>query len=489
MQAWTRDNTKFMGTLLLTIFLHYFLHRLGIPSIINRLAFFGIMLYAYQSKADYYWLAWFFVLNDAPGKLFASFSMFDLRLPAYTIAPGLSFTFQELFLFMYIIKAVGKRKPSGFVFRGTFTWFFIYSLIVLISSFFIGMDRGTTIASLKEILPWLWVLIIPVFINDEETILKASKLLFPMVILAMLSSLVAFRTGLYIDGILKGGGGYTRDLTGSEDVLSRAGSSAFIILFCMIQGINYLFKNYKRLNINYLSGVLVLGFLVIFLSATRGWVIALLILLTSVFFVSGYNFAKNFVRIVSVFGLLYLLVFTFLPAMGSQTSLALDRLMTLEELARGDVTAGGTVSRIDVRSPIVMNKFRESPVIGWGFSREYFSFRDGHVGNQNILLNVGILGFLFLSLVFIFVFLRMWRYSSVKSQNPGLDRISRVYAISMISVLAIHTSSTQFWGFSMTFTPIPKTLFFAFLFAAFSIEVARIRQDAEPFPHSDVTQR
>ena len=110
-----------------------------------------------------------------------------------------------------------------------------------------------------------------------------------------------------------------------------------------------------------------------------------------------------FSKIALVFIVLISIVLT-IPKINLQILQVVERTLTMEDLAKGDLTAGGSLSRLTERGPRVMKKFYEQPVLGYGFSEEYYKFLDGHVGNQSLLLNGGIIGFIIISYFHFIIF-------------------------------------------------------------------------------------
>jgi hypothetical protein len=110
-----------------------------------------------------------------------------------------------------------------------------------------------------------------------------------------------------------------------------------------------------------------------------------------------------------------------------------------------------------------MGKFWASPFVGWGFSNEFYRYADGHVGHHNILLNIGILGYLFVNGLLIVLCLKILRLSKNKEIQKVEGKSPLIYVVGLITVFLVHSSSTQFWGYTLS---IEKIIFFAFLFGA-----------------------
>ena len=164
-----------------------------------------------------------------------------------------------------------------------------------------------------------------------------------------------------------------------------------------------------------------------------------------------------------------------IPKIGSQISLASKRLSTLEELASGDPTAGGTTTRLTVRGPRVMEGFKNSTIIlGAGFSNFYYSYSDGHVGFQNILLNSGVLGFIIFISFALKLFFTPLRILNKFSNRHDLRSILRNLPLLVIAVLTIN-SGTQFWGFT---TSPSRIMLLAFYFTISSFYIQAYKNQA-----------
>jgi hypothetical protein len=227
----------------------------------------------------------------------------------------------------------------------------------------------------------------------------------------------------------------------------------------------YLCSENQYFNKTYLNSIVVTSFIIIFISATRGWIVASLILLSSIFFMRGFNFVKQFSSTVLILILFVFLLRIIYPSFILQTLLAVERFGTLKFLISGDPTAGGTLARITERGPRVMTLFRESPVIGWGVSDRYLSSWDMHVGNQTLLMQGGIIGYAIWTICYFLTLLNIYflnRNSIVRShiKNGGI-----VFLMAMIAIFVIHSSSSQILGFNGV------SLYFRYLLA-FTIAAA-----------------
>ncbi|MBN1932404.1 MAG: O-antigen ligase family protein [Desulfobacterales bacterium] len=448
--------------LLIALLLISFVSVYFTPAIVNRVIFIVILAAAYKTKGDYIYLVWFFIINDAPGRLFSAGTFESARIPLYPIMGGISISFQELFILLYIFKYLSLKRLPLFIFKREFTWFLIFGIIVAIISFPLGMGFDNLIRTFRFLLPWTMVIVIPTFIYNRKILIRASLLIFPMVFLAFFSQIFSYFTNNYFDHFLRG-----RNFGGEnmfEGMAARFYSAMYIILFCIVQALNFIFNRKTEINKNYLGSVVFVGLFTILLTASRGWIIASFVLLLGVLILFGLaNKITIWLRLVLVSVVIFWIASYKFPILQQQMDASYRRLTTIEALAQGDLTAGGTLKRLDVRGPRVMKKFWESPLFGWGFTDDYYDFQDGHVGNQNILLNIGILGYIFVTGLFINICLKIWKLARKKEILLYEGKTPLLFILGLIFVFIIHASSTQFWGYPLS---LDKILFFSIFFAA-----------------------
>ena len=444
---WSRDNTKLLLAFIFTVIIVYIFPKLGVPQILIKLLFLLLLFIIFNSKNDIFWLSWFFIISDAPGRLFTLSSGGTIyRLPMYTLMSGISLGFNELFLIMYIIKYLSRKTKVFSLFNEYAKLIIIYGIFTIAYSFILGISQSTLIKSIRLILPWFWLLILPAFISDPKRIEHSFKLIAPFVFICFILSIQAQITGEYLHNILSGESVF-RFLGEVEVDIVRVVHAAHLIFVIEFMALFYLSMERKIYNNTYLNLIIIIGFITILLSATRGWIIANLILFSSVFFMKGFNLMKQFIRICVLVGILIFIVQFFYPQFLFQISKSFERLSTLEALTEGDLTAGGTLARLTERGPRVMSEFYKSPIIGWGFSNYYFAHSDMHVGNQSILLQGGIIGYLFWIGIFLLIIYNILTYGRLYYVKLSIGSGIYVILFALIATFAIHSSSMQMWGF------------------------------------------
>ena len=106
----------------------------------------------------------------------------------------------------------------------------------------------------------------------------------------------------------------------------------------------------------------------VFLSATRGWIISLSLILLLAFILALPRNTKQITGLGLTLALFFLLGFSN-SKIRDQAVYSFKRLSTLEAFTEGDISAEGTLYRLSVRGPKVMSKWEEDPIFGWDFSK------------------------------------------------------------------------------------------------------------------------
>jgi hypothetical protein len=141
----------------------------------------------------------------------------------------------------------------------------------------------------------------------------------------------------------------------------------------------------------------------------------------------------------------------------------LERTETVNLIFKGDITAGGSLDRLDVRGPIVFEKYLESPIIGFGFTDEYMNYADGHVGHHTMLLNGGIIGYALFMFLFIQFTYKLFVAYSVASKTNIYRKCVLVFLIGLVGMFIIHSTSAMVFSYQVGFSKgLMVALFFMF---------------------------
>ncbi|MGI6322525.1 MAG: hypothetical protein ACOXZO_04310 [Bacteroidales bacterium] len=195
----------------------------------------------------------------------------------------------------------------------------------------------------------------------------------------------------------------------------------------------------------YYKVVIIISLVAIWFTATRGWILASAIIIVPFLFQIK---LRNLINTGLVVLILFLLI-SKVNIIENQVTKVLERVQTLEYTLEGDLTAGGTVSRATSRHEPVWNKFLERPIMGWGYSTEFGNIGDPHVGNQNLLLQIGVFGYiLFMALLFSLV----KNMFSLGRRIKALSFTTTILIFFIMGIFMIHSTSRQMFGLGGDFT-------------------------------------
>lgn len=448
-----KKNKNFFELLLyliIAVILVYF-----ISSPLNKILFLGLLPLVWKTKRDYIWLVFFFIVEDIPGGLFSGGLANDpYRFPIYTIVQGISFSLRELYLILLIVKVLVKpeyRQTLGKnYFRKELSVLGYYLIFLLFISVLIGMDYTGFRNFYKICINLTLFVSIPLILKSREDFIRFLNVLFPFAIIAILLQVYSLIYGQQLVALFKPG------VTVVQSVLSSSGQTeewqrpiemVHVLLVCFTGSLFFLNKGENVFKTWYLLTINILSFLGIFMTGTRSWFISLIVIYVY-FFISRLNQISIGLFRKTVFTFLIIIVISFIPVIKNQILTAWDRLSTVEKIAEGDITAGGTAKRFNVRAPRVMEGFRKSTILtGAGFSKLYYKYADGHVGYHNMLLNIGIIGMLLFLYIIGKAFILPYNLSKSKLIPVHLKNDLRASYLLLLALMVINIG-TQTLGYT-----------------------------------------
>jgi hypothetical protein len=380
-------------------------------------------------------------------------------------------TYFEIFIYTAFIKAVNSRKNNVFIYKNQIKLLAVYMMVLFLLSYFIGMSGQTLLKSIKWILPWSLIYTIPRLMSNIEDWDNFFALLFPVVFISIIFQIAHLILGFPISQFLgsdylKASGEYfsAGEIIGFDRRygIFRIISSVYISLIAMIAAMNYLGSKRKIFSEKYLNFIILLSYLNIFLSGTRGWIIAITIgLMIYALFIDNRFFLR--LRFVPVLIVVVVLALT-VPVFQNQLDAVLFRANTMSLLAAGDISAGKSSSRLDQYSPPVIDKFLEFPIFGWGFSDVARATANGHVGMPTLLMQVGIVGFGFILYFW-------WKLFSVPIKMNRRLGISNPYkkgllalTVGFLILFITHSTSGQQFSYLIGFygSSIAQLIFYGY---------------------------
>lgn len=433
-----RKLLQFLGLILVSIVVTYYL-----PAPVVSLFFLALLVVYFRSDAEPFWLAYFLVISDG------FFGFFEGPVALVGILPGLpAIEAPQLYIMIALYKAIRKKTDFQVFFHVILKVMLVYLLFLVVQGYVLGISLSLNIQFrlVKIILPLALFYIVPRLFDREEHYMTFLKYLFPVAAVAFLAQLFSIVMGESPTKFFGVAGEDEGIFHIDEQSVYRGFYNAKIVLFTYFGALFALAVKSKHFKPALLYGVVAVDFLSVFLSATRGWMIGItLTLLLFILYVARIQIAQT-ARVMIILVILGGILYSF-PIVRLQVNNSVERMMTLEALAEGDVTAGGTLKRLDERSPKVIGKWKRSVLTGWGFSDEFFDYKDPHVGNQTILMHSGILGAILMALFFFYFNATLF----LKSISLPYDNIYKkallVFVIFFLGWFIIHSTSSQYFSY------------------------------------------
>lgn len=392
---------------------------------------------------------------DPPGGLFPD--DFNYGLP---FIRGINLRFIELFVYVALLKAVNKSGKFQSVYIKSFQLLFLLTVTLLAYSLLLKTSVLSVIIAIKWIFIWSLLYSVPKLLDKYEEWLFFFRMVFIIVFIAFFSQILhlalgyppSFLLGTDFNSIM---GNDNRTIvlsvigvTNTYDILAvRPISSSYIVLIGLSGSL--FFQQYKINNFSrtYLSFVIFVSFISIFLTATRGWFIAF----SFAIFLYLVLFQRTRRTLLAGFRLLFVItILLSIPFIQRQIVGSFKRISTLETVAQGDLSAGGTSSRVEYNMQLI-NLWKEKPVLGWGFSEFYKENGNGHAGLANLLFNVGILGFIvFVYFWFKLFFVPISVNRRISFSNPFKDSLF-AFTLTFLIFFIINATSGQQFGIYLSF--------------------------------------
>ncbi len=459
------DMLLFLGLLLVTIAATYFL-----PGIFMSGWMLALLVMYFRSDNEPLWFAFFFAVSDGFMGFLGSYDasmQFIPGLPAIQIA--------QFYIILSVIKANRKSRPQPLFFGGILSVLGAYLVFLIVMGLLLGLSGGLNVyfRVFKITVPFLLFFSLPRLIRTPGEYAIIFGYLFPVAILALATQVTEIATGLPIPAFMGVGSALPIEVTAGRIYRGFYNGGISGVAFA---GALFFLAVKKPFSTTYLSLVVIGIFTAVFLSATRGLMIGFGLTLIFYFI---FVLKAGPLQMLRIGGLVILLLAAGMTnrTVRLQVEGSIKRFLTLEKLAEGDKTADGTLLRLNERSPRVMKKWKESPILGWGFSSEYFEYDDLHVGNQNLLLHSGIVGALLVLLFFGYFSLSLVNLAFSSGRSYLL-----VFPLFLFGWFVIHTTSAQVFSyFGLPDGVMAQVLFFCFAAFCYNQVREKTSKGEQPF--------
>jgi hypothetical protein len=399
-----------------------------------------VLVLYYRSDDEPMWLAFFLITVDG---FMGFFGLYSVTL---SILPGLpAIELSQFYIILTAVKAYSRRIKYPVFYRKYLQVLGLYVLLLIVWGQFMGLSHELNLYMrvIKTILPFLLFFSLPRLMPDLHSYKRFFGILFVVVLLAFAVQIFTLLTGI----------NYTENFIDAKEQVNEGepfrnfynATSTLIGLFGAFLFLSM--KGKTGFSTWFLLLVVFSSVMMAVISATRGWIVAFsLIIVLSGIFVRTIDI-KKLVGLILLSGVLTLIGANS-DQIRKQVMFSKERLMSIESISSGDLTAKGTLHRLDVRSPKVINIWRQNPIFGWGFSDMGFKNSDGHVGNQNILMFSGLVGFILILGFMIFfsykIFLAYRRSGKTMPFRSGY----LIFIIFLAGWFVIHATSGQQFAFN-----------------------------------------
>jgi hypothetical protein len=469
-------NSKYTLKDILLFFALYILAIISVyymPKALTFIYFAILLVLFWRSEKNAFWFLLFYFMLDPPADLFPT--DYNYGLP---FIKGVNVRFLELFTYVAFLKALRKKTRFISLYNKSYRLLIILTAVLIIYTLFLDTSVLSLLISVKTILVWSLIYSTAMLIDTFDEWVFFFRICFIIVFIGFLSQILflvlghspSYLLGTDFQPMMIYGKRVVASLNPSEyDVkVARPVSCISIMLIALIGSLFFLKLKKEFFLKKYLYTVIIVAYMSIIITATRGWFIAFSFVL--ILYVA---FMQKFRRTASIAIIVFLMMLLILsiPIVQKQFKGAFKRLSSIEAIAEGDITAGGTSARGDY-SVKLFDLCKQHLLLGWGFSDFFKKNGQPHAGIVNILFSVGIVGYL----VFIFFWYQLVSIplrvnKLISPSNPFKGALS-VLPLCFLIYFILNATSAQQFGVYLGFGPGIFSQSFYFCFSSFFISMA-----------------
>jgi hypothetical protein len=416
----------------------------GFNTQISRSVYFlFILIWFFFTKDNVVGIATLFIVAVNPWGLFYYKPYNWIIQLTSTVGIVYSMSFPVIIFLKYYFRRSLRREFLKDNFKPFYMVFAFYYIFLVGWGLVFGHSAVSVYDTMLSIAGLLLFFVLPVIFRQNEVI-QLNRIILSFSILHAIVAIIDILTSGAITRILIFGREASTAAVWTKEIIRLTGGMV-LALYSLIMSLYYLASRDKNFRGGFLWVAAILSFYYIINSATRGWMIAAFLLIIIYFLI----YAGSLLRRKEIFiGLLVVVIIGFVLFSGpikNNIMSAFRRLSTVEAVAAGDMTAGGTARRWDQRGPRALTRFSESPVFGFGFSRVTSEYYDGHVGNHSLLLIGGIAGFAITWATVFALIIYLYRKERRNRYMKGVF----VFGIALMAIMIIHSTSRVMVSFIM----------------------------------------
>lgn len=249
---------------------------------ISRFLFYSFIFYRFiVSKNIIFWSAFLFIILNNPWGLF----YFRPANWMFPITQTVGFSYTYFFGFAFLIKSGFHFKKRGFTIKDYFHSFYkpiVFFVIFLLFWSFIYGHNAISIYNILRFIPAFFIFYcVPVWFNKNELV-YFNRIIFIFSIFHLIGSFIEIIKPGTLMKLLFFGNPATGIAFGEDDLIRIVGGIT-IHLYVMVISLFYLCNKENKFKKWYLWLLIILSWLFILNSATRGWMIASSFLLLGYF--------------------------------------------------------------------------------------------------------------------------------------------------------------------------------------------------------------
>lgn len=425
---------------------------------------FTIIVAAYSSK-DYFWIAFFLIIYCTPLGLFSESKQDAVyRLPLFQLTSGIGFTTHDIFILLFLGKALLKKRIYQFAFQAPWMLILLYGIFLFFVSIFL---RGTSLTILLDHLRFSTyfslMFSLPILIRNTDELLRIIQLLQPYAIIIFLGGVFFYVSdGAYIFTyfnpyyqIRMMGLGVDAAFSHRFDFHGQQFTLVFLSFFGALVRYSITAKSFDLL-------ISLVCFLVIIFGGFRSWFIIFSFIYLAFFLTSP---QKS--RLVPYLGWAAVAIFLLVSvsSIGSGLVSSWKRVETVFSI--GDESSHSTKSlefKREYRLGAQLDLIASSPVFGWGFTEKFI---DADVGNFGMIAETGIFGFFFFAYLWLFFVLRVIGAIQRPDSDERYHHALKIAIATLGGLLISHFTTNQIFGWKSSMVLV------SFFFVAASFLVYR----------------
>jgi len=420
--------------------------------------FVGMLIWAWLSKRDYFFIAFFFIILQTPAYFFTNTP--DSGPPLITPFPRISFTPTDMFTVLLFLKVFFYKKPVKMQIKVPFMILTLYLIFSFISGAISSGSIKTPIIFFRPVFHLTWLISFLGLVNTREKVFRFLYLLLPIVFFILFTQFyiltnnqefinvfVPFERTLITNTLT----GETRPVPGAWGLL----------LLCYIGAMLLAPFQTNKISKQYTYCMMTLAFISVLISATRFIFGMFFCILVGVYF----SRLRSLGNIIIVIGVAVLALTIFI-----NTGLLTDtyvresifsRVLQVFMLVQGEGHHIDTFgSRIQGLQPM-LQRIRDNIFLGYGFSDISAEYYDNNWGFFNTVLMFGVVGLIIFCLLAIaylkLVFRTMRRLPFAAPARTAL----LVLGVSLLSFLGGYALTWDLFSMTYGYQVAFITIFFA----------------------------